>query len=75
MNYNVGFFGCDQNKKKEVFPVQAWVVASSNTKLLGGEKFVDPIPPKFLETTIVKEKENELDELLKALELEEQAKK
>ena len=26
MNYNVGFIGCEQNEKKEVSPVQAWLV-------------------------------------------------
>ena len=29
MEYNVGFIGCDQNEKKEVFPVQAWEVSIS----------------------------------------------
>ena len=27
MKYNVGFFGCDQNEKNEVFPVQGWIVS------------------------------------------------
>ena len=27
MKYKVGFFGCDQNKKNEVFPVQGWIVS------------------------------------------------
>lgn len=26
MKYRVGFIGCDQNKKKEVFPVTGWIV-------------------------------------------------
>ena len=49
MNYNVGFIGCDQNEKKEVFPVQAWVVSEPplNNDRNGG--FKDPIPPKKLE--------------------------
>ena len=48
MNYNVGFFGCEQNEKKEVSPVQAWLVSPSslNEKYFGG--FEDPIPPKLL---------------------------
>ena len=47
MNYWVGFFGCDQNEKKEVFPVQAWMV--SENSLDGNKGFKDPIPPKFLD--------------------------
>ena len=27
MKYKVGFFGCDQNEKNEVFPVQGWIVS------------------------------------------------
>ena len=26
MKYSVGFIGCDQNKKNEVFPVTGWIV-------------------------------------------------
>ena len=26
--YEVGFIGCDQNEKKEVFPVQGWFVSA-----------------------------------------------
>jgi len=29
MKYKVGFVGCDQNEKKEVFPVQGWYVSPS----------------------------------------------
>ena len=29
MKYRVGFLGCDQNKKKEVFPVMGWIVSPS----------------------------------------------
>ena len=29
MKYNVGFVGCDQNEKKEVFPIQGWIVSPS----------------------------------------------
>ena len=29
MKYNVGFIGCDQNEKNEVFPVQGWIVSPS----------------------------------------------
>ena len=32
MKYKVGFIGCDQNNKKEVFPVQAWLVSPSTQK-------------------------------------------
>ena len=48
MKYNVGFIGCDQNEKKEVFPVQAWVVSPTplNENGIGG--FDDPIPPKII---------------------------
>ena len=27
MKYSVGFIGCDQNKRKEVFPVTGWIVS------------------------------------------------
>ena len=27
MKYSVGFFGCDQNKRKEVIPVTGWIVS------------------------------------------------
>ena len=29
MKYKVGFAGCDQNEKKEVFPIQGWIVSPS----------------------------------------------
>ena len=29
MKYNAGFVGCDQNEKKEVFPIQGWIVSPS----------------------------------------------
>ena len=29
MKYKVGFIGCDQNDKDEVYPVQGWIVSSS----------------------------------------------
>ena len=32
MKYNVGFIGCDQNEKKEIFPVQGWIVSPSSQK-------------------------------------------
>ena len=32
MKYKVGFVGCDQNEKNEVFPVQGWLVSPSNEK-------------------------------------------
>ena len=28
MKYKVGFIGCDQNDKDEVYPVQGWIVSS-----------------------------------------------
>ena len=54
MNYNVGFIGCEQNEKKEVSPVQAWLVSkySLNKKVFKG--FEDPIPPKVLDNKISK---------------------
>ena len=30
LKYNVGFIGCDQNEKKEVFPVIGWIVSPDN---------------------------------------------
>ena len=30
MKFEVGFVGCDQNKKKEVFPVKGWIVSKSS---------------------------------------------
>ena len=30
MKYKVGFVGCDQNDKNEVFPVQGWFISPSN---------------------------------------------
>ena len=32
MKYIVGFIGCDQNEKKEVIPVQGWVVSPSSLR-------------------------------------------
>jgi len=32
MKYNVGFIGCEQNEKNEVFPVQGWFVSPSSEK-------------------------------------------
>ena len=32
MQYKVGFIGCDQNEKNEVFPVQGWIVSPSTKK-------------------------------------------
>ena len=29
MEFDVGFIGCDQNEKNEVFPVQGWIVSPS----------------------------------------------
>ena len=29
MKYEVGFVGCDQNKRNEVFPIQGWIVSPS----------------------------------------------
>ena len=52
MNYSVGFFGCEQNKKKEVSPFQAWLVSPSHLEenYFGG--FEDPFPPKLLDNKI-----------------------
>lgn len=30
MKFEVGFVGCDQNNKKEVFPVKGWIVSKSS---------------------------------------------
>ena len=32
MKYKVGFIGCDQNEKNEVFPVTGWIVSPSTDK-------------------------------------------
>lgn len=32
MKYKVGFAGCDSNEKKEVIPVQGWIVCPSDDK-------------------------------------------
>ena len=32
MKYKVGFAGCEQNEKKEVIPVQGWLVSPSTEK-------------------------------------------
>ena len=32
MKYDVGFVGCEQNDKKEVYPVQGWIVSPSSEK-------------------------------------------
>ena len=29
MKYLVGFIGCDQNERGEVYPVQGWIVSPS----------------------------------------------
>ncbi len=29
MKYQFGFIGCDQNEKKEVLPIQGWIVSPS----------------------------------------------
>ena len=48
MNYNFGFIGCEQNEKKEVSPVQAWLVSPSSLNERSFWGFEDPIPPKLL---------------------------
>ena len=32
MKYNVGFIGCDQNEKKEVYPVTGWIFSPSTAE-------------------------------------------
>jgi len=32
MKYDVGFVGCEQNDKKEVYPIQGWIVSPSSEK-------------------------------------------
>ena len=39
MKYKVGFVGCDQNDKNEVFPVQGWFISPSN-KFITISKFL-----------------------------------
>ena len=34
MKYKVGFIGCDQNDKDEVYPVQGWIASPSNEEEL-----------------------------------------
>ena len=43
MKYKVGFIGCDQNKKIEVYPVQGWIVS------LGAEEEEEHIKKDFYE--------------------------
>ena len=54
MNYSVGFFGCEQNEKKEVSPFQAWIVSPSPLKDKDFRGFEDPIPPKLLDNSTSK---------------------
>lgn len=42
LEYNVGFYGCDQNKKLEVFPVIGWIVSPFKEEILEPEK-MDPL--------------------------------
>ena len=30
LKFEVGFIGCDQNEKKEIFPVKGWIVSPSS---------------------------------------------
>ena len=39
MKYKVGFIGCDQNEKNEVYPVQGWIISREKPS------FEDPIFP------------------------------
>ena len=32
MEYKVGFIGCDQNEKDEVYPVQGWIFSPDTEK-------------------------------------------
>ena len=32
MKYKVGFVGCEQNEKKEVYPITGWIVSPSTEK-------------------------------------------
>ena len=43
MKYKVGFIGCDQNKKSEVYPAQGWIVS------LGAEEEEEHIKKDFYE--------------------------
>ena len=39
MKYKVGFIGCNQNQKKEVYPVTGWIVSPNNKKSTSGSKY------------------------------------
>ena len=47
MKYKVGFVGCDQNEKKEVFPVQGWFVSHSTKE--ERENFKKNLKYRFLQ--------------------------
>ena len=38
MKYKVGFVGCDQNEKKEVYPVTGWIVSPSTEKEINSQR-------------------------------------
>ena len=38
MQFNVGFIGCDQNEKNEIFPVQGWLVSKDDRESIKEDK-------------------------------------
>ena len=61
MKYKVGFIGCDQNPKKEVFPVQGWLVSPSTKEDREEDRKEDRKEDKDIEG------DDDLDELFKEL--------
>ena len=70
MNYIVGFIGCDQNDKKEVSLVQAWIVAPSSLKEIYMEEMGDPMPPKVEKPEEEKKKKEDNDPFNKNYKIE-----
>jgi hypothetical protein len=64
LEYDVGFYGCDQNKKLEVFPLIGWIVSPLR------EEIQEPGKMNPLDSLIFKIREAE--EQLKKLEAEKQ---
>ena len=46
MKYKVGFIGCDQNKKSEVYPVQGWIV-SLGAEEEEGKSYIEEPPFEY----------------------------
>ena len=61
LKYNVGFVGCDQNQKNEVFPIQGWLVSPSTKEDREEDRKEDRKEDKDIE------EDDDLDELFKEL--------